>query len=49
MNFDPNARPALPLTVGQLADELERLIISNTWEPGAKLPLGTPVVRAVPP
>lgn len=38
MNFDTNARPALPLTVGQLADELERLIISNTWEPGAKLP-----------
>jgi len=38
VSFDPDARPAVPFTPDQLADELERLIISNTWTPGAKLP-----------
>lgn len=38
MSSDGQAGPELPFTVGQLTDELERLIISNTWTPGAKLP-----------
>lgn len=38
MNLDPDPRPAARFTADQLADELERLITSNTWRPGAKLP-----------
>lgn len=38
MGDDDQYHQVVPFTADQLADELERLIISNNWRPGAKLP-----------